>query len=68
MIIDDGCGIDFNQLNKRLFGKFNISPKSEEKDKESSLPHGEKWFGRFAFIKFCNEVTWNTMYANSKKN
>lgn len=67
-IIDDGCGIDYEHLNKKLFGKFNTSQKTEEKEPIHSLPHGEKGFGRFAFIKFANDVTWNTVYEEDSNN
>lgn len=67
-IKDDGSGIDYKQLNKRLFGKFNVSPKSDEKETQHSLPHGEKGFGRFSFIKFANDVTWNTVYEDDDNN
>lgn len=67
-VMDDGCGIDYEQLNKRLFGKFNISPKSEEKEQKHSLPHGERGFGRFAFIKFAHDVTWKTVYEKDSNN
>jgi len=63
-IIDDGCGIDYDELNASLFGKFNTSQKAAQRNKNLSLPHGEKGFGRFAFIKFANDVSWETVYKD----
>lgn len=64
-IVDDGKGINYEKLDQILFGKFNFSQKLDEKEKNQSLPHGNKGFGRFAFIKFCNDVEWETVYKDN---
>ena len=66
-IIDDGCGIDHDDLKIELFGNFNTSLKSMEKDKNKSLPHGYRGFGRFSFIKFANRCFWDTTYKSKKR-
>jgi len=63
-IIDDGSGIDYDDLKKELFGKFNDSIRALEKGKNKSLPHGYRGFGRFSFIKFANRCIWNTIYKS----
>ena len=67
-IEDNGNGINYEKLEKNLFGKFNTSLKQEEKEKNSSLPHGNKGYGRFSFILFSEKVLWNTIYKNEKDN
>ncbi|MBU0471126.1 MAG: ATP-binding protein [Nanoarchaeota archaeon] len=63
-IEDDGQGIDYDDLNKDLFRKFNTSNKFVEKN--SSLPRGNKGFGRFSFIHFCSRVVWKTVFRDIK--
>jgi hypothetical protein len=69
-IMDDGEGINFEKLSDSLFGKFNTSQKTGLKEKNHSLPRGEKGFGRFSFIKFSSKADWETTYYDkkSKKN
>lgn len=65
-IIDDGDGINYEKLNDYLFGKFNTSLRAEQKDKNQSLPRGNKGYGRFAFIKFASKAEWQTVYHDEK--
>ncbi len=63
-IKDNGTGINHDDLEKELFKKFNVSQKNIESN--HSLPHGNKGFGRFSFIKFAKEAVWNTIYHDGK--
>ncbi len=65
-IVDDGEGINYEKLKEDLFGKFNTSLKSEQKEKNHSLPRGKRGFGRFAFIKFASKAQWQTVYHDEK--
>lgn len=65
-IVDDGDGINYEKLKDDLFGKFNASLRSEQKEKNHSLPRGDRGFGRFAFIKFASKAHWQTVYHDEK--
>jgi hypothetical protein len=65
-IVDDGDGINYEKLKDDLFGKFNTSLRAEQKEKNHSLPRGDKGFGRFAFIKFASKAQWQTVYHDEK--
>lgn len=65
-VVDDGEGINFEKLSDSLFGKFNTSQKINLKEKNHSLPRGEKGFGRFSFIKFSSKAEWETTYKDKK--
>jgi len=65
-ISDDGNGINYEDLEEELFGKFNVSEKQVDKEKNHSLPRGEKGYGRFSFIQFSNSAEWITTYTSNK--
>lgn len=54
LVIDDGDGIDVNNLENN-FEKFNESSKKHDDDKHGS--HGK---GRLAFHKLCDKAVWYT--------
>ncbi len=67
-IDDDGEGINREKLEKDLFGRFNVSSKSDIKEDIHSLPRGKNGFGRFSFIKFASEAKWITTYTDLDNN
>lgn len=61
-IQDDGVGIDYYDLKDKLFGKFNVSQKLNNKKSYLSLPRGENGYGRFSFFKFASKIKWITVF------
>ena len=61
-IKDNGKGINFNKFKDKKFLIFNDSEK--EKNPHKSLPHGHRGYGRFSFIKICNNIEWKSTYLN----
>lgn len=66
-ITDNGSGISYEKLNSETFGVFNDSRKILEVEKNHSLPHGKRGFGRFAFKFFALEASWKTVYKKGDK-
>ncbi|EIY9416183.1 ATP-binding protein, partial [Escherichia coli] len=61
-IIDDGTGIDFNEVDE-TFGQFLDSKK---KAKRTPVTRGHKGKGRFSFCKFADKAEW-TSWRNGEK-
>lgn len=65
-IEDDGVGINYYELQDKLFGKFNVSNKSRKNNR--SLPNGQEGYGRFSFFKFASLVEWDTIFEKDNLN
>ncbi|EIB3539534.1 ATP-binding protein, partial [Salmonella enterica] len=61
-IIDDGTGIDFNEVDE-TFGQFLDSKK---KAKRTPVTRGHKGKGRFSFCKFADKAEW-TSWRNGQE-
>lgn len=55
-IIDDGDGIDFNELEST----FDLFLDSKKKKISNPTIRGRKGKGRFTFVKFCDRARWST--------
>lgn len=67
-ISDNGCGIDFKNLDKK-FKPFYESGKmiyNSEKDVHS-LMHGKNGIGRLTFFTFAQSAKWTTVYKEGNK-
>lgn len=63
-IIDNGMGISHYELNQKFKPYFDSEKKYE---RDISLPHGRNGYGRFTFIAFSSNATWETVYRDENK-
>lgn len=65
---DDGCGIDFQTLDKK-FKPFYESNKMIYKNENniSSLLHGKNGIGRLTFFTFAHTAKWTTAYKDGDR-
>ena len=64
VIKDNGFGISFEDLKNKFKPYFETRKKY---NKTISLPHGRNGYGRFSFITFAANATWETRYLKDKK-
>ncbi|MCU0466959.1 MAG: ATP-binding protein [Arcicella sp.] len=68
-IIDNGYGINFEQLNQK-FRKFYSSEKAIDieaiESKFISTTHGKNGVGRLTFFVFANNAKWETVFKKDK--
>lgn len=66
-IIDDGTGINYENLNKK-FEPFYQSEKSSDDKVKTSKVHGRNGIGRLTFSCFANDAEWETTYSIDNNN
>ncbi len=64
-IVDNGMGISFSELNNK-FKPYFVSEKKHKRN--ISLPHGQNGYGRFTFLVFASDASWETVYNDGDKN
>jgi hypothetical protein len=67
-IKDDGEGINYDEIQTKLFKILSDSPKAKEHKDYLSLPHGQYGVGRFSFIDFAHQINWETTYNDGNNN